>query len=245
MPCLSLPRVSPHRILALIPAWNEQDRIAGVIQDLHQNGYDDILAVDDGSTDRTPAVARELGCTVISHAQNFGVGAAIRTGIGFACDQHYDVLIVVNGIGKTPARCIPDLSRPIIEAGYDFVQGSRYLKDGKRPGLPFHRSIGTKVHSALFGLCLRRRVTDGTSGFRAMRVSMLRDPRFRLDQPWLDRYELEPYLYYKCVELGYRVKEVPVEIVYPKSGHYTKMHVLLDWWRITRPLIFLRFGWRK
>ena len=232
-------------VLAVIPAWNECGRLPGVIADLRSHGVADILVVDDGSDDGTPDEARRLGCTVISHERNGGAGAAIRTGIEYALAGRYDVIVVVNATGKTPARCIPGLVRPITTEGYDFVQGSRYIAGGRAANLPLHRSIGTRLHSALFSLCLGRKVTDGTSGFRAFRVSILRDPGFRLGQSWLDGYELEPYLYYRSVELGYRVKEAPVDIIYPESGRFTKMRVIVDWWRITRPLIYLRLGFRK
>jgi glycosyltransferase involved in cell wall biosynthesis len=225
--------------------WNEEARIAGVIEDLRLHLRHDILVVDDGSTDRTAEIARTLHCTVVSHPRNQGVGAAIRTGIRYAVQGQYDILVPVNGTGKTPASGIPALIAPIVEGRCDFVQGSRYLAGSEPANLPLHRRIGTRLYSAVFSLFLGRRVTDGTSGFRALRVAMLRDPRFRLDQPWLDRYELEPYLYYKSVELGYRVTEVPARIVYPESGRYTRMRILTDWWRIFRPLVYLRCGLRK
>ena len=97
----------------------------------------------------------------------------------------------------------------------------------------------------MFSWFVGRVVTDGTSGFRAMRLSILQDPGFQIDQSWLDRYELEPYLYYQSIRLGYRVKEVGVEIVYPAQQNYTKMRVLTDWWRIIRPLLFLKLGLRR
>ena len=88
---------------------------------------------------------------------------------------------------------------------------------------------------------LSNSLTDGSSGVRALRVAIFKDPRFLIDQNWLNRYELEPYLYYKTVRLGYKVKEVPIEVIYPKKN-YTKMRVFIDWWKITRPLIFLKLG---
>jgi len=233
------------RVLLFVPVWNEESRIAGVIDDLRQHTPHDILVLDDGSTDRTAEIARAHGCPVISHPRNQGVGAAIRYAIRYAQQNRYDVIVPVNGTGKTPASSISTLIAPILNDGYDFVQGSRYMPGSELSNLPLHRSLGTRLYSALFSLFLGRRVTDGTSGFRALRVAMLQDPRFRIDQPWLDRYELEPYLYYQSVRLGFRVLEVPVKIVYPASGRYTKMRVLTDWWRIVRPLFYLRLGIRN
>jgi dolichol-phosphate mannosyltransferase len=246
------------RTLVLVPVWNEADRVGAVIDDLRaQVPQYDVLVIDDGSTDATAATARCQGCTVISHPGNLGIGAAIRTGIRHAQQQQYDILVVVNGTGKTPARGIPALLAPIVNEGFDFVQGSRYLTTSSPPGredtrgltnslrIPFHRSLGTRVYSRFFSWFAGRTITDGTSGFRALRMSMLQDSGFQLDQTWLNRYELEPYLYYQSIRLGYRVKEVGVEIVYPHARNYTKMRVLIDWWRIFRPLLFLWLGLRR
>ena len=95
----------------------------------------------------------------------------------------------------------------------------------------------------LFRLASGRAVTDGTNGMRAFRLSLLDDPRIRLEQDWLDRYELEPYLLFQTIRAGYRVREAPVTVRYHGRGT-TKMHLFRDGWRILRPLVFLRFGLR-
>jgi dolichol-phosphate mannosyltransferase len=233
------------KTLVVAPVWNEAARIGAVVDDVRRATPHDILVVDDGSTDATPEIARQHGAQVISHPRNQGVGAAIRTGIRHAIEHQYEILVVTNGAGKTPAEGIPRLVAPIAEAGCDFVQGSRYLPGSELANLPFHRSIGTRFYSALFSLFTGRRITDGTSGFRAIRVAILEDPRFRLDEPWLNRYELEPYLYYKTLQFGFKVKEVGVKVAYPATGRYTRMRVLTDWWKIIRPLFYLRLGIRK
>jgi hypothetical protein len=102
----------------------------------------------------------------------------------------------------------------------------------------------TRLYPLLFRLASGYPSTDGTNGFRAFRLALLDDPRIRLDQDWLDRYELEPYLLYQAVRCGYRVREAPVTVRYHDRGT-TKMHPLSDGWRILRPLVFLRFGLRR
>lgn len=90
------------------------------------------------------------------------------------------------------------------------------------------------------------RLTDTTNGFRALRLSVLEDRRINLDQDWLDQYELEPYLLFKTIQLGYRAVEVPVTKVYPPRGNaYTKMRPLFDWWSILRPIFLLGLGLRN
>ena len=91
--------------------------------------------------------------------------------------------------------------------------------------MPFYRKLATRLHPLLFSLLSGRNVTDTTNGFRAMRVSLFRDERINLDQEWLDTYELEPYILWKVVTLGYKFQEVFVTKIYPpkKLGGYTKM----------------------
>ena len=175
--------------------------------------------VDDGSTDRTAEVARSHGATVISRALRGGAGAAIRTAIQYANDHTFDVLVILAGNDKDRASEIPRLLQPIREEGCDFVQGSRYLPGGESGNMPFYRQMATRLaHPLLFSLISGRRITDSTNGFRAFRMSLLDDPRIDLNQPWLNQYELEPYLYLKAIRLGYKVKEVPVTKIYPDRG---------------------------
>ena len=91
-----------------------------------------------------------------------------------------------------------------------------------------------------------RKITESTNGFLAMRVSCFRDPRIDIDQPWLDQYELEPYLFFKFIKLGFKVKEVPVTKIYPpKALGYTKMKPFSGWWSILRPIVLLGLGIKK
>jgi dolichol-phosphate mannosyltransferase len=77
-------------------------------------------------------------------------------------------------------------------------------------------------------------------------MSLLDDPRIDLDQPWLNHYELEPYLFLKAIQLGYKVKEVPVTKIYPaKELGYTKMVPIIGWWSILRPLLLLALRMKK
>ena len=90
-----------------------------------------------------------------------------------------------------------------------------------------------------------RRVTDATNGFRIFRTSILARPADRLDQPWLDSYDLEPYVLYKAIRRGYRSIERPVTVIYHAKEGYTKMRGLRDWWRLFRPAVLLRTGVKR
>ncbi|MFM8572258.1 MAG: hypothetical protein ACKOAU_11730, partial [Pirellula sp.] len=85
-----------------------------------------------------------------------------------------------------------------------------------------------------------------TNGFRAIRLSCFDDNRIDINQDWLNKYELEPYLYFKFIKLGYKVLEVPVSKIYPaKELGYTKMRPIIGWWSILRPIFLLGLGIKK
>ena len=113
--------------------------------------------------------------------------------------------------------------------------------------MPRHRVLATRyLHPKLTSWLTGQRVTDSTNGFRALKLAVLDDPRIRLEQAWLDRYELEPYLLYQALHFGYRVREVPVTKIYPDFAvGYTKMKPVLGWWSILRPLLYLKLGIRQ
>src|SRR5439155_18587923 len=174
---------------------------------------------------RSPEVARSLGASVLPLGRTVGVGAALRAGYRYALDKGYDVAVVLAGNNKDSPEEIPLLVDPIADGRADFVQGSRFLKAEANFGpMPIYRKLATRVHPLLFSVVARRRVTESTNGFRALRTSILKDPRIRLEQGWLDEYELEPYLLFKAIRLGYGFTEVPVTKIYPaKKLGQTKM----------------------
>jgi dolichol-phosphate mannosyltransferase len=243
----SQPATQAIRVLAVAIAFNEEQKLGSVLSRFHPGDVTEIMVVDDGSTDRTAEVARSHGATVISRAMRGGAGAAIRTAIQYARDNRFEVLVVLAGNDKDRAGEIPRLLQPIREEGFDFVQGSRYLPGGESGNMPLYRQIATRVaHPLLFSLMSRRRITDSTNGFRAIRMSLLDDPRIDISQSWLNQYELEPYLFLKAIQLGYNVKEVPVTKIYPAKGlGYTKMRPVIGWWSILRPLLLLALRIKK
>jgi len=234
-------------ILAIAPVLDEEIKIGHVIRRTPRDVVDELVVVDDGCSDRSPEVARELGATVLPMGRTVGVGAALRAGYAYGIEHGYDVVVVMAGNNKDAPEEIPLLLDPIADGRADFVQGSRWLKRGANFGqMPYYRRIATRVHPLLFSLAARRRVTESTNGFRAVRREVLTDPRLRLDQAWLDEYELEPYLYLRAIQLGYRTAEVPVTKVYPpRHMGQTKMKPITGWWSILRPILYVGLGVKR
>jgi dolichol-phosphate mannosyltransferase len=241
------PLASP-RIVAIAVAFDEERKIGRVLDRFAGVEGVDVAVVDDGSSDSTPDVIRAKGAVLIRHERRRGVGAAIRSAYRWAREHGYDICVILAGNDKDRPPEISRITAPIIAGEADLVQGSRYLPGGDFGNMPLYRRISTQyVHPLLFSLAVRRRFTDSTNGFRALRLSVLDDPRIDLDQPWLDAYELEPYLLFKATRLGYAVREVGVTKIYPPAelGGYTKMAPITGWWSILRPIILLGLGLRK
>jgi dolichol-phosphate mannosyltransferase len=234
------------RVLAATFAFNEGEKIKRTLaRHPADRGYD-LLVVDDGSTDGAlDAVAP--GVIVLRNAINQGIGASMKQVFEYVLVRGYDVVVIQAGNDKDDPLEIPALLAPLADNTADFVQGSRYLRGGGFGNMPRYRVLGTRVvHPIVFSMAARKRVTDSTNGFRAMRTSILRDPRVDWRQAWLDRYELEPYVMMKAIRLGYRHVEVPVTKIYPRHElGYTKMRPFVDWWSILRPVIYLGLGVKK
>jgi dolichol-phosphate mannosyltransferase len=234
------------RVVAMPVTYNEEKKIGSVLDRFRASDVERIVVVDDGSIDGTPRTIESRGAGILRHQTRRGVGAAIRTGLSWARAQNFDVAVIVAGNDKDRPQEIPRLLEPIAN-GWDLVQGSRYLPGGSYGNMPAYRRVATQVlHPALLSLLTRTRITDSTNGFRAIRLSLLEDPRINLDQDWLDGYELEPYLLYKALTLGYKVREVPVTKIYPSAElGYTKMRPITGWWEMLSPLVLLATGIRR
>jgi dolichol-phosphate mannosyltransferase len=227
------------KVVLIAPVLDEEVKIGEVVRRAPRDIVDEVLVVDDGSKDRSVEVARNLGASVLLMGATVGVGAALRAGFMWAKERGFDVIVICAGNNKDAPEEIPRLLDPIAD-GADFVQGSRFMSGGRTGGMPFYRHLATRLHPILFSLTVGKWVSESTNGFRALRVSLLEDARIRLDQSWLDEYELEPYLYWKTIRLGYRTAEVPVTKIYPpKSVGYTKMRPITGWWSMLRPIVLL------
>jgi len=234
-------------VIMMAPVLNEERKIGEVVRRAPRDVVDEVLVIDDGSTDRSAEVARELNASVLPMGSTVGVGAALRAGIHYAIEKQYDVVVITAGNNKDSPEEIPLLLDPIAEGRAEFVQGSRFLKKNASYGaMPFYRRVATRIHPFLFSIVARRWVTESTNGFRAIRTRLFSDSRINLEQSWLNEYELEPYLYLRTIRLGYATAEVPVTKVYPpRALGQTKMRPLIGWWSILRPLVLVGLGLKR
>ena len=204
--------------LVFIPAWNEEDSVAAVIDDVRATMPDaEILVVDDGSTDATVHRARERGVLVASLPFNQGLGAALQTGYLYALREGYEFCAHLDADGQHPPAEVARLLEEVVAGHADLVIGSRYRTeavaeaDDYQPTLS--RRIGTGVFRFFLTLATRQRFTDTTSGMRAAnrRVMELFSDRYSPDFAEIESLQL-------AVREGLRVEEVSVRMLERAGG---------------------------
>lgn len=207
------PDVANRRCLTALPVYNEARHIPDVLSEVGRFSAD-VLVVDDGSTDDTPAVlSRQSNVHVVTHERNLGYGAALRTAFDFAMSNAYDVLVTIDCDGQHQPAIIPKLAAavfPTDERPIDIVSGSRYLRtlDGNSVPPEERRRINvaiTQIVNDRLGLDL----TDAFCGFKAYRVAALK--KIKITELG---YAMPLQFWVQAAALGLRIVEFPVPLVY-------------------------------
>jgi glycosyltransferase involved in cell wall biosynthesis len=198
--------------LVFLPAWNEEENLPAVLDELHEVLPDaDLLVVDDGSTDGTAEVARAAGAEVVSFGQNRGLPAGIAAGYAYAREHGYDLCGRVDADGQHPVVELERLLERVREGECDVAVGSRFASGEGfapyryMPSAP--RRFGTALLRRAMKIVLRRPFFDATSGMyaaNAKALPVLAEP-YTTEAP-----EVEALL--RLSEAGLRVDEVPVEM---------------------------------
>ena len=170
------------KTIVIIPAFNEQAAIGEVVQKSLQYA-DDVLVVDDGSSDNTSEIAKNAGASLLKHPTNFGKGVSLRDAFGQV--KGYDIVVTIDGDGQHNPDEMPELIKPIEENKADFVNGSRYI-NGFEENTPAYRRVGQRVLDIATNITAGTSVTDSQSGFRAFSGKTIscykfRDPGFGIE----------------------------------------------------------------
>lgn len=208
----------------LIPIINEGDRIHKELNRAKKHNisdYVDIIICDGGSTD---------GCTEEQKLKSLDVntllvkrdtgkqGAQLRMGIWWALERGYKGILTIDGNNKDSIEDIPRFIDKL-EEGYDFVQGSRFIKGGRAINTPMVRNIAVRIiHAPVISLTAHQRFTDTTNAYRAYSRRYLTDERVKPLRDVFVTYELLAYLSVRATQLGMKACEVPVTRAYPKKG---------------------------
>lgn len=208
----------------LIPIINEGDRIVKELIRAQENNiadFVDIVICDGGSTDGCTAdkKLRSLDINTLLVKKDIGKqGAQLRMGMWWALKRGYKGIITIDGNDKDSIEDVPVFIQKL-EAGYDFIQGSRFIKGGHAINTPLVREIAVRfIHAPIISITARQRFTDTTNAYRGYSIKYLTDTRV---QPFRDvfmTYELLAYLSVRASQLGLKACEVPVTRAYPKVG---------------------------
>jgi len=192
------------RIIAIIPAFNEEKTIAEVLTNTRPF-IDQIIVVNDGSHDRTAEIARAHGAVVVSHVINRGLGASIGTGFEMVKRLGADVVVTLDADGQHDPSEIP-LFIQAIENGADVVIGSRMLK---RTGMPWYRQVANTLGNLVTFFLFGALVTDSQSGFRAFTAYALRQIEIQTN-----RMEVSSELIAEARRRKLTLAEVPIKAIY-------------------------------
>lgn len=207
----------------LIPIINENDRIIKELKRACKYSipeYADIVICDGGSTDGCTEEARlkKLRVNTLLVKHDVGKqGAQFRMGIWWALQRGYKGIITIDGNNKDSIEDVPHFIEKL-EEGYDFIQGSRYIKGGRAINTPLIRMISVRcIHAPVISLTAGQRFTDTTSAYRAYSARYLKDDRVQPLRDIFISYELLAYLSVRASQIGMKACEIPVTRAYPKS----------------------------
>ena len=203
------------RLLVILPAYNEVAAIGRTLRLLRDLPLPyDALVVNDGSADETAAIAREHGATVLDLATNLGVGGAMQAGYLYAAENSYDLAVQFDADGQHRANQIEALIEPVRSGRADLTIGSRYL-GGKKYRFSLDRFVGSRLLAGLVRLATRAKITDPTSGFRAVNRRGIRFFSLHYPQAYLgDTVESLVLL----VRQGMTAEEVPATMAQRRHG---------------------------
>ena len=238
--------------VVLIPIINEGDRIHKELRRAKKHRisqYADLVICDGGSTDGCTEEGRlrRLEVNTLLVKQDEGrQGAQLRMGIWWALRRGYQGIITIDGNNKDSIEDVPRFIEKLKD-GYDFIQGSRFIKGGKAINTPWIRTLSVRLlHAPVISITARHHFTDTTNAYRGYSAKYLADANV---QPFRDifmTYELLAYLSVRASQLGMKVCEVPVTRAYPDSGKVpTKISPLKGNWNLLKILFKNMFGCYK
>ncbi len=230
-------RLQALRRLAIIPARNEEGSVGAVVDELR--AFDpglQVVVIDDGSTDRTAAVAEAAGAVVVRHPFNLGIGGAVQTGFRYALEHGFDIAVRLDGDGQHDPAELPALLEPLLADEADIVVGSRFKVGNSTYKVPLLRRLGIRLFARIVSLLVRQRVTDTTSGFQA--VNRLAIRLFAADYPH-DYPEVEATV--MVVRHRLRLKEVPTRMRERAAGR-SSITALRSLYYVVKVLLALFVG---
>jgi glycosyltransferase involved in cell wall biosynthesis len=199
---------SQPKILIALPAYNEANYIGSVVLEAKQYA-DEVIVIDDGSTDRTARIAGLAGATVVSHGENKGYGMAIQSLLAEAARRSPDILVLLDADAQHNPEEIPLLIKAVSE-GADLALGSRKMQSGN---IPSYRHFGQKILSYFTRILSKSKLSDTETGFRAFSRKAIASLELKEKGMAISAETISA-----ASAKGLKVAEVPVSAIYTKDG---------------------------
>ncbi|MGA1544310.1 MAG: glycosyltransferase family 2 protein [Saprospiraceae bacterium] len=206
----SFKKEETEKIYIVVPAKNEGERVAIVVQSILSEGFSNIIVVDDGSDDNTSEYAKSAGAKVIRHLVNLGAGAATQTGIEYALTKGATTIVTMDGDSQHFASDIPKLVDHLYNQDLDLVIGSRFLDPVNQ--IPLDRIIINKLANIFSGIITGLFVTDSQSGMKAIHANLAAKMHFTFDG-----YEFCTEILKITYQEKARFGEVPIQVQYAEE----------------------------
>ena len=236
------PKASEYCVL--IPVINEGERIKKELERARKSGVPetaDIILCDGGSTDGSieAECLKPMGVSALLVKYGAGKqGAQLRMGIHFAVYRGYKGVVTIDGNNKDSIEDVPKFLKKL-EEGYDFIQGSRFIRGGRAVNTPPIRLIALRLlHAPVISLTAGKWYTDTTNAYRGYSMKYLMDDRVQVLRDVFMTYELLAYLSVRADQLGMRTCEIPVAREYPASG---KVPTKISFWKGNSELLRILF----
>ena len=202
-----------ERVMLIIPAYNEEESIAKVLKSLNFP-HEDIIVVDDGSSDNTFQILQSFGVHTIRHKKNMGKGMAQRTAFDFAASKGAEWIITMDADLQHSPDDIPKFLKSIKTKRSDMIIGVRNISLKVMPFLRLQTNLWTSFAVSLLGGC---RIKDSQSGFRALRKEI-----FTTIPLSTNNFQTESEIIIKAARKGFKISSVPIKTIYNESNSYIK-----------------------
>jgi glycosyltransferase involved in cell wall biosynthesis len=200
------------KIIVVMPAYNAAKTLKITYDAIPHQTIDQIILVDDGSTDKTLEIARELQLTVFVHTRNFGYGANQKTCYTEALKEGADIVVMLHPDYQYDPTLLPEILAPIKAGEADIVLGSRFLSGSTMgQGMPWWKFLGNKFLTALENWTLGLKLSEYHTGYRAYSRKVLEEIPFSLNS---DKFVFDQEMLVQARHLEFVIKEVPVPTKY-------------------------------
>lgn len=214
------------KIIVVFPAYNAETTLEKTIKDIPKGYVDEMILVDDCSTDNTYSISKKLGLTTIRHKKNKGYGANQKTCYKEALNRRADIIIMIHPDYQYDPKILPLMLKPLVENKADAVFASRFFKkkDPLKGGMPYYKYFGNRFLTLFENIFLKTSLSEFHTGYRAYSSKLLSSLPLEYNS---DSFVFDTQIIIQLIIKKYKIKEVPVETRYFPEASSIKLKASL------------------